>query len=207
MQCAFLTEGSYVRNQESTAVLTSLGVAPGQIHFLGIGISDGLLVHHLDLALERLASIEATDICTLAWEGGHQDHDASHLVAAAYAKRRGRLDRCLELPLYRASFGPFFRVMSPMGPGWERRTIGLGEGLRIASLAWRYRSQRRTWIGLLPEAFLKLVLLRRELTRRVDVTRLRRWPADGVLFYERRFKFARDRFVEASRSFIERNLS
>jgi hypothetical protein len=187
--------------------LTSLGVPAAHIHFIGTGIPDGALVHHLDSALERLASMEATDVCCLAWEGGHQDHDASHLVAAAFARGRGVFGRTREMPLYRASYGPFFRVMSPAGGGWERRKISRAEGLRIAALTWRYQSQRRSWIGLFPEAFLKLAVFRRELTRPIDIVRLRKWPHEGTLFYERRFRFPRQRFADASASFIERHLS
>jgi hypothetical protein len=50
-----------------------------------------MLVEHLDRALALLESrvTEPVDnVWCLAWEGGHQDHDASHLVAVAFAARR-----------------------------------------------------------------------------------------------------------------------
>jgi LmbE family N-acetylglucosaminyl deacetylase len=41
---------------------------------------------------------QAEEVWTLAWEGGHHDHHAAHLVALAFAAGRGA--RCFEVPLY-----------------------------------------------------------------------------------------------------------
>lgn len=213
----FLTDGSAnvpheVRDRESLDVLTTLGVASNQIIFIGseVPIRDGGLVDQLSLALERLdqamKGVELHSIYCLAWEGGNQDHDASHLVAAAFARRRGILDRCWELPLYHGAgtAGPFFRVLSPLASRgeWETRRLSFAEGLRISLLVRRYRSQWSSWIGLFPEAFLKLAILRREVLRKVDPSRLAQRPHGGSLFYERRFRFPHERFVRASAGFI-----
>lgn len=220
--CLFLTDGGAsnlhgIRDRESSAVLTSLGVASDQILFLGsqIPIRAGTLVHDLDLALERLEqamkSTELDRIYCLAWEGGNQDHDASHLVAAAFARRRGMLDRCCELPLYRGwvTRGPFFRVFSPLAPRreWHRRRLTLREGMRFALLPWRYRSQRRSWAGLFPEAFLKLAILRREVFRNVDPARFRQRPHAGALLYERRGRFSYERFARAAAAFLDQHFA
>jgi LmbE family N-acetylglucosaminyl deacetylase len=216
--CVFLTDGSAnvaheIRDRESSAVLTNLGVALNQIMFIGseIPIGDGTLVHHLDLALERLeramAGTELDTIYCLAWEGGNQDHDASHLIAAALAQRRNMFDRCWELPLYRRAgvSGPFFRVLSPLPPRqqWQRRRLTFRAGLRLSLLAWRYRSQWWTWVGLFPEAFLKLAIMRREVLRQVDPSRFRQRPHRGTLLYERRFRFPHERFASAAAGFID----
>ncbi|HEV8660734.1 MAG TPA: PIG-L family deacetylase, partial [Thermoanaerobaculia bacterium] len=112
VHCVFLTDGTAgnasadIRNRESVAVLTHIGVDASRILFIGseIPIRDGTLVDHLDLALQqfesRMKGIEVSSIYCLAREGGHQDHDASHLIAAAFAQRRGMIDRCCEMPLY-----------------------------------------------------------------------------------------------------------
>lgn len=216
--CVFLTDGSAnvapeVRDRESTEVLTSLGVAPNHIMFIGseVPIRDGGLVDHLGLALERLEhAMKGTELHTiycLAWEGGNQDHDASHLIAAAFAQRRGMLDHCFELPLYHGSgtAGPFFRVLSPLPPRqeWERRGLTFREGLRLSMLVWRYRSQRSSWIGLFPETFLKLAIMRREFLRKVDPLRLRQRPHRGRLLYERRFRFPHEKFSHAATAFMD----
>lgn len=217
--CAFLTDGSAgrarspMRDEESRAALTSLGVAAEEIHFIGsaAGIPDGSLVDHLDRALqaleERLGDRAVTDVFCLAWEGGHQDHDASQIVAAAFAARRGA--RCLEMPLYHAGGilrGRLFRVLSPLEPAsWSRRLIALRDGWRVVRLTRFYRSQRRSWTGLLPEAFLNLVVLRRERSRPVDPARYRFVPHPPPLLYELRFGMSWDRFRAAARPFVERH--
>src|SRR5258708_5499158 len=112
--CAFLTDGKnpIVRDEESHRALASLGVT--DVAFIGSEhqIGDGTLVENLDRALMLLSTRfdGADEVWTLAWEGGHHDHDAAHLVALAFAVERGR--RCFEVPLYTGfpRMGPFFRV-------------------------------------------------------------------------------------------------
>lgn len=214
--CTFLTDGGSrvpagLRNRESLAVLESLGVRGDRIAFIGSDtpIADGTLVEHLDAALEQLrdgmTGVSVDKVFCLAWEGGHQDHDAAQLIAAAFATERGVLDRCFELPLYngRGVPGRLFRVFAPLPGHWQRRRLSLANALRIAFLAWRYPSQRSSWIGLFPEAFLKLALLRCESIRPVDPARFRSRPHSGRLFYERRFQFPYQRFADAASGFID----
>lgn len=215
--CVFLTDGGapQIRNEESIAALAQLGLPRSHVLFPGseIAIPDGQLPLHLDKALEYLeraaAEIPVSAVYCLAWEGGHQDHDASHLVAVAFGRRRELLDHCFEIPMYRGAYGPFFRVLSPWRrkEGWVTRRISMGEGLFFSRLAFRYRSQRRSWIGLFPETFLKLVILRRESIRAVDIARIQRPPHEGTLYYERRFRFPANRFAGAAQPFINRHLS
>jgi LmbE family N-acetylglucosaminyl deacetylase len=217
--CAFLTDGGAgkaspaVRDAESAAVLSSLGVHRDHILFLGsrFAIPDGALVEHIDRAYEllehELAHAEVVSIHCLAWEGGHQDHDASHLIALAVARKRSLLEQCFELPLYRGS-GSLFRTLAPLPPraGWEERRLSLQEGVRFSLLVWRYRTQWRSWTGLFPELALKLAILRRSTRRAVALDRVRARPHSGALLYERRFRFPYERFVAASARFIERHL-
>ncbi|HVR37699.1 MAG TPA: PIG-L family deacetylase [Thermoanaerobaculia bacterium] len=209
VHCAFLTNGAAtvsasVRDAESRAALASLNVA--DLHFIGSenDIPDGKLVEHLDRALELIESAVKTidEIYTLAWEGGHHDHDAAHLVAVAFAKRRNLLESTFELPLYNGFRSRNFRVLSPIGDTWTRRTISLRDGITSSLLCRFYRSQRKTWMGLLPEALIKLVMLRRECIRRVDVARLFDRPHVGPLLYERRFHVPHDRFTSFARPFV-----
>ena len=178
VHCAYLTNGgvsSKARDAESRAALATLGVR--NAHFLGSahGIPDGVLIEHADAALALLEramnGIALDEIYTLAWEGGHQDHDAAHLIAVAFAARRNLLERTWEFPLYHGHRSRFFRVLSPLANGraWTRRALALRDGLASALLCRFYTSQRKTWMGLLPEALLKLVVLRRECLRLVDV--------------------------------------
>jgi LmbE family N-acetylglucosaminyl deacetylase len=219
---AFLTDGqgrhaaSSVRDEESRRALARLGVDLSRVHFLGSEhhLPDGALVAHLDRALALLESrvIEPVDeVWCLSWEGGHHDHDASHLVTLAFAERRGIGDRVFELPLYQGYklHGPFFQTLKPLRVGgpWTGRAITIGEGLRIAALCRFYRSQRKTWLGLLPAALIRLLLGQREWSRRADVARVHRKPHDGMLFYERRFGVTWEDFERQARPFIERELA
>lgn len=203
--CVYLTDGALrvpaaVRNEESRRALARLGVT--DLRFASH--PDGNLPEHAGEALAFLEAqaVEAGEVYTLAWEGGHQDHDATHLVALTFAQRRGL--PCHEMPLYNghSSLISFFRVMHAFGDGWTRRRIALGDGLRVLRLLPLYASQRRTWLGLLPETFLALVIARREVVRRADPARVRSKPHAGPLFYERRFGYPYERFERATRELV-----
>ncbi len=215
--CVYLTNGegrrasSATRDAESRRVLERLGVDLARVHFVGSEerIPDGSLVMHLDHALALLESrVEepVDEVWCLAWEGGHQDHDASQLVAAAFAARRGLLERTFELPLYRSHRLFLFQTLAPLrnGRAWTGRRVSLREALHIISLCRFYPSQRKTWLGLLPTAIPRLLAQRREWTRAVDLTRLRQKPHGGMLLYERRFDMPWDVFEQHARGFIER---
>ena len=211
---AFLTDGGgggvrpEVRDAESREALATLGVT--DLHFLGSGegIPDGHLPERLDRALELLegVAVEPEEVFTLAWEGGHQDHDAAHLVALAYARKRGIV--CHEVPLYHGQGlpGPLFRVASTTGEGWVERRIPAREMVRDAWLCRTYVSQRRTWAAILPLLLLGAMVRPREVTRVATIERVRQKPHDGKLFYERRFKYPWERFQEVTREFIETRL-
>jgi hypothetical protein len=217
--CVYLTDGqggrarSAVRHEETRQVLTRLGVDLSRVHFLGTqhGIPDGSLHRYLSQALallEALVTDPVDELVTLAWEGGHHDHDAAQLVAVAFASRRGLLARTYEMPLYHGHRlpGPLFRTLTPLrvGSGWTPRRIRFRDGLRIALLCRFYRSQRKTWLGLLPEALLRLAIGRKEWSRPVDVSRLHGRPHEGPLFYERRFHVPYAEVAEAAKAFLEK---
>lgn len=213
VSCVFLTNGegrraaAAVRDAESRIVLARLGVDLARVHFAGSRerIPDGRLFEHLGRGLALLDGIDAPDeVWTLAYEGGHQDHDAAHLIAVAHAARRGV--PCFEVPLYHGYGlpGPFFNTLAPLrdGKAWTSRRISLAEGLRIALLCRFYTSQRKTWLGLLPEALLRLAFGRKEWTRAADLDRLAGKPHDGKLFYERRFGVTWEEFASKARPFV-----
>ena len=204
--CLCLTDGSFavpaaVRDAESHRMLASLGA--GELKIGGERIRDGVLVEHLDHALELVATYagDAGEIVTLAWEGGHQDHDAAHLVAAAFAQKRGI--RCLEMPLYNGhnAIGPFFRVAHPVGGGWTSRRISWREKFANLLLVRFYPSQRRTWLGLMPQM---LMAWPRELTREADLSRAASPPHSRPLLYERRFHYPYERFAAHAAEFLRR---
>lgn len=206
VDCVCLTDGASastakIRDEESRVVLAKLGagaliVAPQN------RIPDGTLPEHMESGLRFLESVarHADEIVTLAWEGGHQDHDAAFLIAATYAKRRGI--PCIEMPLYNGEHtpGPFFRVMHPVGDGWMARPIKLRERLSDILLTRFYPSQRKSWLGLAP---LMLFGRPRELTRVADLRRAAAPPHRGSLLYERRFRYPYARFAGHAARFLQ----
>jgi LmbE family N-acetylglucosaminyl deacetylase len=205
--CVCLTDGAAAvpaktRDDESRRVLTRLGVTDFRI-MTAQRIPDGTLPDHLDDALAFLeASIAQVDeVVTLAWEGGHQDHDAAHLVSLVFASKRGV--QCLELPLYngyRVREG-FFRVNNPPGDDWTVRRLSRREYFANVLLARFYPSQRKTWLGLGP---LLLIGKPRELTRVGELRRVTAPPHPRPLLYERRFRYPYDRFAARAAEFLRR---
>jgi hypothetical protein len=217
----FLTDGSTpavsesVRTVESRAVLSSLGVAAADVHVVGAGlqIPSEALPERIDDAYrglrELVQSLELRSplrIYAPAWEGGHPDHDATHLAAARLARELGVEQMC-EVALYNGFRrpGPFFRVLSfcdgaRVGPE-SGPPLSIREAIRYALLCLRYTSQRRTWLGLFPGAFARLVTRRRHAIRLVSTDRPIRRPHEGSLYYERRWGFPYERFVALTARF------
>lgn len=209
--CAYLTDGAARvpaarRNAESLAALAELGVPAERVAFLAAA-SDGRLVEQLDAALmaleERFGSLPVSRVGLLAWEGGHPDHDAAHLVGLAFAQRHGV--EAFEHPLYSGEGRVPFRVLTPVGDGWTPQRVGLWEALKILSLIRHYRSQWRTWLGLLPEGFVRLFLFGRTHVRVAKAARLFAAPHRGRLLYERRFHVSHLRFLSVAEPFRDRH--
>lgn len=220
VHCFFLTDGGGkgnnpdLRNAESRTVLARLGVPAENLSFLGtdLGIPDRALFRNLDRVFagveERTRSLDFDEIFCMAWEGGHPDHDASHLIALAVARRRGLLDNTWQYPIYNArNRRRFFRVMSPIPNGETRaRRLRLGDGVRFAALGLSYPSQRLSWLGLIPGMFVQLAVLRREAASRASLDAVRLKPHEGTLLSERRYGVGDAEFRRFADEFIRRNL-
>jgi LmbE family N-acetylglucosaminyl deacetylase len=224
VHCVYLTNGETpvatgaVRNTEALRALQSLGVSKANISFIGtdFAIPDGGLCERLADADRALAAyvISRLDgaidaLYLLGWEGGHHDHDAAHLLGLALARDRGLLERTRQLPLYHGQGvpGKLFRTLVPLrGRSGEVLRLTIGEGLRAASLARFYPSQRKTWIGLFPEAFVRYVLLRRAYLLRVDLSAIELRPHAGRLLYERMGRMSYERFRSTVSSFVAERL-
>ncbi len=125
-------------------------------------IRDGRLAER---SLEALAAVEAwidesgfepQRIYAPSYEGGHPDHDAAHLLAAVIASDRGIAGDAWHFSLYNAYRRPrpFFATMRqlPSTSPSHRAAMTLSARWRATWLCRHYRSQRRTWLGLLPGA-------------------------------------------------------
>lgn len=209
----FLTDGgsrtpSTIRDEESRAALTSLGIDRNDIAFIGTALSipDGRLAYHLSEALEaslqwfKDTSIKPSQIFSPDWEGGHHDHDAAHCIALALANYYQAPGWGFSLYNAFRSRRPLFRVLNLL-PTQHQRSIhyGVTAALRYAQFCWRYKSQRRTWLGLFPEGCLRRVITRCEKLNAFDIERIARRPHTGELLYERMF----GQHFEAIHSFIK----
>jgi LmbE family N-acetylglucosaminyl deacetylase len=221
VRCIYLTDGASsvpaaVRDAESLAMLTRLGVRADDVAFLGgeERIADGRLAFETPRALEQLRAFAATipvpaRIYTLDWEGGHSDHDGCHLVALALARELG-VREVLVYSLYNAfrRRPGLFRVTSFVpGPApLVRRRLTLREALLPVRAIAHYRSQRRTWLGLGPGLALRAIVRREERFRPADASRLRERPHPGPLLYESMFKVPARAVLEATAELRERLL-
>lgn len=218
VRCVYLTSGNarssaQVRDAESVAVLSDLGVPRSNIAFLGgeERVDDGDLYRQMDRAVTLLteygATIEApADVYVTDWEGGHPDHDAAHLVTLVAAKRLWPQARVWGFPIYNAYRcpKPLFRSLYTLP--WKRaRSIGygLGRGMALAVLCRRYPSQRRTWLGLFPGAFWQRAVLRREHLTAARAADAAKRPHPGELLYERLFGVRYADFQTQTQRFVQ----
>lgn len=200
VHCIWMTDGGWGgqsisrRREESEKVLLHIGVAREAMHFLGEqdSIPDGHLHQSMDRARETLhAALQNLPKNAWwlipAWEGGHQDHDACHLLAVETCPAGTPF---FQYPLYNGSglLGPLFRTMSPLrsnGPiydlpiGWKHRVL-------YPLYCLGYRSQWKSFVGLLPFYVLRMFQRRPFRIQPVEPTATRRRPHAGKLLYERR---------------------
>lgn len=197
VHCLFLTDGatrvsSSERNAETTEALARHGIGPLSIDFIGTreGFADGRLVERLDAALAAvLAStrtLRISSVWTLAWEGGHPDHDATHLVALAVARHLG-IDSVLAVPIYHGggTRGRRFRAFHTKSESARAVDIPFAEGLRIVRNMFDYRSQRMVMLGLAPSLLMHALVRRSFEYVAVDPAVVPVRPHPGPLLYER----------------------
>jgi len=220
--CVYLTDGGAGgqnikrRNDESLTVMQALGVEPERVIFLGgdHGIPDGKLSAHLDEVFSRLLAClelviaDAIHLYIPAWEGGHQDHDAAHLVGLALMKHKNLDKDVWQFSLYhgRSLPGILFKVLSPLkenGPS-ELIPSSLNERIRFLRFIFSYRSQLKTWIGLGPFVAFKLLFGRGQFRQPVSRDRCFERPHPGRLLYEKRGASVFEEFSQSAAGFIDR---
>jgi LmbE family N-acetylglucosaminyl deacetylase len=203
VRIVFMTDGaagrasSDQRDAESRSALRNLGIREDEIVFLGSRkrFPDGALYQVLPEAAGALRSaveaIEAVgEIFTLAYEGGHQDHDATHATTVSLARDLGLLHETRQIPFYRAASGAVLpvAVWAPLpenGPvTWSPTTRAMR--LRTAALTRKYPSQWRVIVGLGPLLAAASAVRPGVPLQPVSLDRLKERPTTEPLFYERR---------------------
>jgi hypothetical protein len=218
--CVYLTDGAYggqaiePRIEESRRALAKQGVAAESLHFLGAsaGIRDGELPLRMRTAYELLCDFisrqnRVTACFVPAWEGGHQDHDASHVILMAI-RRNGHL----EAPVWQFSLyngeglrGPLFRVMHPLRNNGPITLLSVSLRHRLLDLrtCMGYPSQWRTWIGLLPFVAFKLLFRGAYALQMASDEALERRPHGGKLLFERRSKITWEQIRQSYLALLE----
>ena len=199
------------RLSETLEVLGKFGINRSSVISLGaqLGIRDGTSHRSIDSLWkgmqQSLENRQVARVFTLAWDGGHNDHDTAHLLAVAFAQSRGL--PIMEFAAYN-SFQmpkPLFRCMKliPGRGDLVEDRVSCREAVRWALTPRHYRSQRRAFLGLLGFCLPQILLRRRLVTREVTGKRYLERPHEGPLFYEVRFKVPHSEFLAATRAFIQ----
>jgi len=201
--CVYMTDGGFGgvaparRNAESLDVLGRLGVDSADIHFLGeaAAIANTQLYRAMltgwHTLIERIAALGAiAALYVPAWEGGHPDHDAACAIGVLLRERLQLGDAARQFSLYNGCglVGPLFWTLKPLPQNGaiDRYRIGWGDRIRFLLLCLRYRSQRKTWVGLFPFVLLNYAMIGRQQLQPLPVQRPDRRPHPGALYYERR---------------------
>ncbi len=210
-------ESDLRRTAESLAVLGRMKVPPKAIHFIGstMKVPDGDLVSHLEPLHHWLNGLvrEGGGIASIhmpAWEGGHQDHDAAHLLGVALAHEHQVLSTAFQFPYYhgRNLPGILFRTLHPLAPNGKAKCDRMNwrQRLRYLSFLTQYRSQLTTWIGLGPFFVLHYLLWGAQVRQPVSVSRVFERPHQGPMLYERRNFSDFARFEAKSHAYRTRHL-
>ena len=205
----------HMRRVESLRALACAGVATHDVHFVGIDaqIPDGRLVGFLDRALAHaIGAIAAYDerlrVISHAWEAGHPDHDAAHLVAMALARRTGAWGDAVVFPSYRGSVGGLapFVVGSPLAVNGQVREwrVSFRDALSTLGSVRFYPSQWRTFMGLGPGLFWRFGVVRGIAMQPLCCSCAPNRPMGGRLLCETRFGQSWSEFADLARTFLER---
>ena len=219
----YLTSGtpdgntSHLRDSESINILVKLGVPSSNIYFLGSqeGIPDGKLSSHLEGAFQSVLNLIGYSrlpqrLYFLAWEGGHQDHDAAHLIGLALGKRLGILENCFQFPLYTGHNLPsiFFKLFAPLPDNGAKNLSRISWRQRFEFLSYClcYPSQKKTWLGLFPFFLFHYLFSGTQIFQPVSLLRIMQQPHTGRLLYERRGFYSYQKFIYSSKDFVQKNL-
>lgn len=211
----FANHNIETRRQEALSALSKIGVSKSDVIFLGhfLNVNDGEVYRRLDLIFQTLLDqhdfliSDVENIYVTAYEGGHHDHDATYILASALAIKCAKNVKINEFFLYNAIRvpAPFFRVMDP----------GVCNNIHKISLSWSeiflsltmilsYRSQWKTFIGLLPQILYAFIIKRRVVFRSPPEPFDLLYKYTGVPLYARRGRLDCEHFSDVVSEFIRK---
>jgi len=217
----YLTSGnssggpSSIRDCESILVLTKLGIQKKNIYFLGaeLGIPDGSLSKHMTSAFQAMMVLlnKTTlpeSVYFLAWEGGHQDHDAVHIIGLAIGRQLDILEQCFQFPLYTGFrlTSILFSVFSPIPENGKAQLSYIPWKLRFKFIGYclSYPSQKKTWLGLFLFFLFHYIFKGTQILQPVSHTRITQKPHSGSLLYERRGVYTYREFADDSSEILNK---
>ncbi|MDC1133286.1 PIG-L family deacetylase [Alphaproteobacteria bacterium] len=198
------------REKESIKVLKSLGVYEKNIHYIGKNnkVKDLKLHLYMDLLFKEMLKLfknnKIEKIIVHCWEGGHPDHDTSHILGVYLAKKLNILKDLYQFPLYsgRGLIWSFFRLFDtfPLNGTVYEYKIPLIKRIRYLGLVLHFKSQIKTFIGLYPVYLYHMLIYGKQYVQNVSATNLSSRPHKGPLLYERRkmgnYDFIREKYCE-----------
>ncbi len=218
----YLTNGAWKtvtperRNGESLKVLQRLGVPAADIHFLGteLTIPSSALPDYFEVAWTALvARVNATEGVTRlvlhALEGGHQDHDAGHVLGVVLASRLDLLGATSQFPLYRAPGGrvlvTWAKPLAANGPV-SRTPIPAAARAKYMGLLRHYSSQPTTLIKIGPLVAWDYLRDGHQKLQPVSIARLTERPNSGDMLYELWKLYDYEKFRRNADAFIAQHL-
>jgi hypothetical protein len=149
-------------------------------------------------------------IYALAWEGGHQDHDAAHLITLALAKKYGVEKDCRQFPLYTGlgTFWIFFRLFANIKSNGDVTLdkIPFRDRITFLKYIFSYKSQVKTWVGLFPFLLFHYIFHGTQGLQGVSRSRATQKPHEGKMLYERRGFYTDHEFRSDVRHFVAAHL-
>jgi hypothetical protein len=202
----YLTNGGYAKHDpltranESVAALSKININHEDIIFFGHdnSIYDAEIFYKYKIIADFLNSFFLNNINNIkkiivpAWEGGHQDHDATNLIVQKITRKSKLKDKVFQFFLYNSYniSKPFFHVMTPISSKkYIKFNISLSCIYKTLSISVCYKSQWKTFLGLLPGSFFQLVFYRYIPIQKCNFNDLKFPPHEGLLLYERRGRF------------------
>lgn len=185
------------RLEETRRFVAHMGYNRDCVHPIGLGtgVLDGAVHRHLPTArnalFDALARFGEVDrLVTLAWEGGHQDHDACAWLAVQAARRFGTRE-IEQFSLYngRGISSPLFQAAATIpenGPP-SRLTLGARGWAEWTACVRFFPSQAKTWAGLMPFMAYSFATRGGFRYQRLRPERVEQRPHLGELLYERMF--------------------
>jgi LmbE family N-acetylglucosaminyl deacetylase len=209
----FLTSGdvkknfSVIRNKESLSVLNFFGYKSEDIYFLSkyTKVRDTNLIFNINITLSEIFNVvklnNVENIYYPAWEGGHEDHDACHILAIGIQKATKKKINFFQFPLYNG-FSPNlfrFKLFNPIPSSrfWRKTNISLYNRFKLLYVIFFYKSQFKTWVGLYPFFVLNILFFSKQYTKKIsNFGSISKPHSTDILFYERRKRFLYVDFVD-----------